>query len=69
MAVHGARALLMLTTNKRASRLVLHLGLAVFEPAAARRGIEVIGDTLKVRHSMQSTTMSARSKATIAINP
>ena len=69
MKIHPARAVFMLASYVETARLIAYLRLAVFEPSALGRGIEMVSDALKVRHSMQSTTMSARSKATMASSP
>lgn len=49
--IHHARAVLMLTLNKRASRLVLDFWLAILAPATFGRLIKMIRDTFPVRHN------------------
>lgn len=50
MTQHRASALVVLASNKRASRLMLHLWLAVLVAAALGRCVEVVGDLLPIGH-------------------
>ena len=50
VAVHGARALLMLATNVSHAGVMVDLRLAVFEPAAFCRCVEVVSDFFPIGH-------------------